>query len=161
MQAVHTEEQEVHTAEAEVFDSLVQQGRQAIEEVQELDQHIVDSAGELLTDRWLTLPQRIGLKTVEMLGLSGIPENPLLSMRVNGGRVILSLTKSLPKELLIPITWEGAAIRLGGAVLSIAIVGISISNVVHSFQNQGQNNAGEKQNVNYESVGWWRSNGEG
>lgn len=141
------------TPEAQVCDSLIGQGKQAIEEVTELEQHIVDSSSELLTDRWLTLPRRVGLKTVQMLGESGIPENPLMTMRVQGGRVILSLVKSLPRELLIPITWEGAAIRLGCAVLTVSIVGIGVSNVVHSFQN----NAYEKGGANgIDHAGaWW------
>ena len=141
------------TPEAQVCDSLKDQGKQAIQEVTELEQHIVDSSSELITDRWLTLPRRVGLKTVQMLGESGIPENPLMTMRVQGAKVILSLSKSLPKELLLPITWEGAAIRLGCAVLTISIVGIGVSNVVHSFQNNAHKE-GETNGINHAGA-WW------
>lgn len=151
---MQNEEREKPSPESEACDLFASQGERAIGEVTELEQHIVDSSSELITDRWMTLPRRVGLKTVQMLGESGIPENPLMTMRVQGAKVILSLTKSLPKELLLPITWEGAAIRLGCAVLTISVIGIGVSNVVHSFNQNNANQKGETNGINHASA-WW------
>jgi hypothetical protein len=137
-------------AEAQVYDSILRQGEQALNEVASMSDHVAETSASTLTEQWRSLPQRISLKTVEMLGRAGIPANPLLTMRVEGEKVIFSLVKNLPRELVIPITWEGLAVRAGVVVLGVSVFASLVTGISESIQQ-------EQNHVNYESVGRsWR-----
>lgn len=111
--------------------------RQLVEQEDELTDALVDEAVGLIQ----SLPQRVYMGLFKRLRDEGIPDSPLLRVRLNGFTREFQLNLTGIKEVLIPVTVEGAVIRVCILLLGAGIVALMLpeaSQVSQSSQQQNQ-----------------------